>query len=338
MMRKRPYIQRALRHALIALCCLALPAMPWADIFNTASVTYQNSQGTPLSGVSNTVAIRFDAVSSLRITAVTPSIVTVGDPTVPIVLSGSFSPDAQIFWSDGTALASNWINTGRMDSLVPAGLLTSTGDFSISVRSPTLATSNAIPFNVVAFPVATFGASEYVLPIDSTLALETAVGVSFEWTFTSLPGTPAASAGSPARIIAATITHSPQVAIATLRLDRGVYTVSVIATNAAGKHSAPARTQVTLVSSDLSASRVYPNPWRAARGDTQMTFDQMPLNSTVKIFTVSARSVKTLSAPSGSVTWDLTNDSGERVASGIYLYLATDAEGHKSRGTFTVIR
>ena len=212
------------------------------------------------------------------------------------------------------------------------------GEFSISARSATIGNSNAIPFSIAPFPIATFGASEYVLPVDSTLSLERAVGVSFEWTFTSLPGTQVPANGSPARIIAATITNSPQVAIATLHLDRGVYSVSVIATNAAGKRSAPAQTQVTLVASDLSASRVFPNPWRAARGDTTMTFDQMPLNSTVKIFTVSARSVKTLSAPSGSVIWDLTNDSGEKVASGIYLYLATDAEGHKSRGTFTVIR
>jgi hypothetical protein len=93
-----------------------------------------------------------------------------------------------------------------------------------------------------------------------------------------------------------------------------------------------------LVSVDLSAARVYPNPWRAARGDGSIVFDQMPANSTVKIFTVSGRWVKTLSAPGGYVSWDLTNDSGEKVASGIYLYLITDGQGNKTRGKFVVIR
>ena len=69
-----------------------------------------------------------------------------------------------------------------------------------------------------------------------------------------------------------------------------------------------------------------------------ITFDQMPANSTVKIFTVSGRWVKTLSAPGGSVPWDLTNDAGDRVASGIYLYWIVDGQGNKTRGKLAVIR
>jgi hypothetical protein len=85
--------------------------------------------------------------------------------------------------------------------------------------------------------------------------------------------------------------------------------------------------------------RVYPNPWRASRGDHAITFDQIPAGSTVKIFTVSARWVATLTADAGGkASWNLTNDSGERVASGIYLYLITDSQGNKTRGKFTVIR
>jgi hypothetical protein len=64
----------------------------------------------------------------------------------------------------------------------------------------------------------------------------------------------------------------------------------------------------------------------------------LPAGSTVKIFTVSARLVATLQAPTGSITWPLTNDSDDRVASGIYLYLITDGQGNKTRGKFTLIR
>ncbi len=95
---------------------------------------------------------------------------------------------------------------------------------------------------------------------------------------------------------------------------------------------------ITLAGESLASVRVYPNPVRVARGDNHLMFDQMPAGSTVKIYTVSGRWVKTLPAPSGSVSWDLLNDSGDRVASGIYLYLAADAQGNKSRGKFTVIK
>jgi len=90
---------------------------------------------------------------------------------------------------------------------------------------------------------------------------------------------------------------------------------------------------------NIQSVRVYPNPWRSDRGyPSQMTFDQMTPNSTVKIFTISAHYVRTLQAPSGSVPWDLKNENGDRVASGIYLFLATDDHGNKARGKFAVIR
>jgi len=95
---------------------------------------------------------------------------------------------------------------------------------------------------------------------------------------------------------------------------------------------------VTFVSADLSAARIYPNPFRSARGDTTITFDQMPADSTIKIFTVSGRLVKTLNATLDKIPWDLTNDSGDKVASGIYLYVITDNQGNKTRGKFTIIK
>ena len=69
-----------------------------------------------------------------------------------------------------------------------------------------------------------------------------------------------------------------------------------------------------------------------------ITFDQMALGATVKIFTVSGHLVKTLTPAVNSVTWDLTNDSGDKVASGVYLYLITDGQGNKARGKLAVIK
>ncbi len=84
---------------------------------------------------------------------------------------------------------------------------------------------------------------------------------------------------------------------------------------------------------------MYPNPWRSDRHSVrQITFDQLTVNTTIKIFTVSGHWVKTLPTSSTSVIWDLTNDSGDRVASGLYMYLINTDQGQKKTGQVVVIK
>jgi len=83
---------------------------------------------------------------------------------------------------------------------------------------------------------------------------------------------------------------------------------------------------------------VYPNPWRSDRHvGKQVTFDQLAANSTIKIFTVSGHLVRTLPIASAQTSWDLTTDSGDTVASGLYVYAVSGAHGN-SRGKLAVIR
>jgi hypothetical protein len=88
--------------------------------------------------------------------------------------------------------------------------------------------------------------------------------------------------------------------------------------------------------------QVYPNPWRSDKHGTHpMTFAGLTTGTTIKIFTTSGRLVKTLGAQGsglGNLDWDLTNDKGDKVASGVYLYLITDAAGDKVKGKMAVIR
>jgi hypothetical protein len=96
---------------------------------------------------------------------------------------------------------------------------------------------------------------------------------------------------------------------------------------------------VTMVNSDLSAVRVFPDPWRAdLHAGKSITFDNLSDNSTVKLYTVSGHWIKTLPLSSSSVAWDLTNDKGDKVASGIYLYLITTDQGAKKTGKLAVIK
>jgi len=83
--------------------------------------------------------------------------------------------------------------------------------------------------------------------------------------------------------------------------------------------------------------KAYPNPWRADRhANTPVTFDNLPSGGQVKIFTVSGHQVKTL--PPGAGTWDLTNEGGDKVASGVYIFLVTDGRGGKATGKVAIIR
>jgi len=97
--------------------------------------------------------------------------------------------------------------------------------------------------------------------------------------------------------------------------------------------------QTTAPDPSLSGIKAYPSPWRSDRHSGRpIIFAGLLPSSTIKIFTVSGRWVITISAASDEVSWDLKNDSGDLVASGLYLYLINDPLGHKTVGKFAVIR
>ncbi len=181
----------------------------------------------------------------------------------------------------------------------------------------------------------------------------------FGWTFNPIDriGAPAnrgigETSQTPARPVAGSPVHAPSAArsasfttqtpqanLATAGLDLGPYVVTVTAYDAAGTASAPASAQVTLVSANLDQVRVYPNPWRSDRHAARsVTFDSLTIDTEIKIFTVSGHHVKTLPTSSSSITWDLTNESGDRVASGIYVYVLKADGGAKKTGQVVVIK
>jgi hypothetical protein len=95
-----------------------------------------------------------------------------------------------------------------------------------------------------------------------------------------------------------------------------------------------------VASGALSAGRVYPNPWRSDRhANFPVTFDGLPANATIRLYTLSGQEVKALgSNGGGQVQWDRTNKDGTAVASGIYFYSVSDASGRVSLGKLAIIR
>lgn len=79
---------------------------------------------------------------------------------------------------------------------------------------------------------------------------------------------------------------------------------------------------------DLSAVRCIPNPYRASAdweygGQRRVSFIGLPAEATIRIYTVSADHVRTLThsdSESDLEFWDLKNSDGEEVAPGVYVY------------------
>jgi len=90
--------------------------------------------------------------------------------------------------------------------------------------------------------------------------------------------------------------------------------------------------------SPLDAVRVYPNPWRKDRHTGDITFNNLPTGSRVKIFTISGHLIREMTEQTGHVLWDNRNRSGDSVASGVYIYLIQDPAGNERRGKLAIIR
>ena len=81
-------------------------------------------------------------------------------------------------------------------------------------------------------------------------------------------------------------------------------------------------------------TRIYPNPFRPNDGNPDtgvgfsagnaasgILFDQLPQNTTVKIYTITGQQVARFTAAGAARTlqWDVRNDQGSEVASGPYM-------------------
>ena len=90
---------------------------------------------------------------------------------------------------------------------------------------------------------------------------------------------------------------------------------------------------------NVSTAHVYPNPCSLRDGCNGVTFTRLTLRAVVSVFTVSGEKVRTIEKNSNidSIGWDLRNESGERVASGLYLFIVK-GEGSSRTGKLVVVR
>ncbi|MEI8134963.1 MAG: S8 family serine peptidase [bacterium] len=84
----------------------------------------------------------------------------------------------------------------------------------------------------------------------------------------------------------------------------------------------------TLTEPDLDHIMVYPNP--VTTSDNTMTFARLTAEAEIAIYTLDNRFINRIktSDRTGGVTWDLNDDSGRAVPSGVYWYHVTGKDDH----------
>jgi len=90
---------------------------------------------------------------------------------------------------------------------------------------------------------------------------------------------------------------------------------------------------------DLSSAYSFPNPFKPSSGHTIITFTNLAAQCTIRIYSVSGELVKTIQETDGDgqKTWDVKNESGEGLRSGLYLYVISSSADTK-KGKLVVVR
>ena len=89
----------------------------------------------------------------------------------------------------------------------------------------------------------------------------------------------------------------------------------------------------------MAAPHAFPVPYKA-KEHSSIFFKNLPGSGTIKIYTVVGEKVIEMHIPSGQSMYEwvgVKNASGQKVASGVYLY-RIDASGQRTTGKLVVIR
>ncbi len=185
------------------------------------------------------------------------------------------------------------------------------------------------------------------LPLDATIQAtyegdDVSAVASWKWTITqSATGSSRAAKRTAVGqdVHAQTTSRVPQLSLTGYALAAGPCTIRVEALDSFGNVLDFDQAVTTLVSANgLTGHQVYPNPWRKDKHTGQdITFSGLNADTTLKIFTVSGFLVREITGGT-TMAWDLKNDRGDKVVSGLYIYLLTDRQGSKVKGKVVVIR
>jgi hypothetical protein len=94
----------------------------------------------------------------------------------------------------------------------------------------------------------------------------------------------------------------------------------------------------SVYSENLGNVIVYPNPWKSDMGVDVITFSNLTENCKIQIYTIAGELVFEVKPDNIDYQWDLKNEKGKKVASGVYLYIISNDKGEKKTGKIVIIR
>ena len=93
-----------------------------------------------------------------------------------------------------------------------------------------------------------------------------------------------------------------------------------------------------LFADDLSNIKVYPNPYKPGLGAGGIIFDNLTENTEIRIYTIEGKLVITILPDTINYQWNVKNESGNKLSSGVYLYIISNDKGEKKTGKLAVIK
>ncbi|MEW6095662.1 MAG: Ig-like domain-containing protein [bacterium] len=86
---------------------------------------------------------------------------------------------------------------------------------------------------------------------------------------------------------------------------------------------------------------VFPNPFKPSKNHSFIYFRKFSGAITIRIFNIAGELMRTLEVPAGTpqpYAWDVKDDDGDDLATGVYIYIITNSTGDKVTGKVSVIR
>jgi hypothetical protein len=89
---------------------------------------------------------------------------------------------------------------------------------------------------------------------------------------------------------------------------------------------------------DETDAKVYPNPYSPSKGNSMRFLIDGTGGGEIKIYTISGKLVKELVVGAGEneVNWDVLNEDGNSITTGLYIYSITDGDGNKKTGKLAI--
>jgi hypothetical protein len=289
------------------------------------------------------------SVSAPSVTSLSPASKAAGSQTFFLRIVGAgFTPNAKGLWNSSSR-PTIFIDDRTLSVMISFEDVAKAGEAGVQVETP------AGRSNILRYPVSggtlrprLSGLDPAELSAGSPAVTLTLNGVDFGNSAVLLwNGSPRPTRFVDARRLVVDIPASdlasPGAALLAVRDMSGTSgTLRVVIAEAAAGQGGPETVTDPLAlgpADDYSQAMVYPNPWLSRdHAGRRIAFARLTASSRIRLFTLSARWIKTLDAPNGSAQWDLTNDAGQAVASGYYLYVIEDPTGRRHRGKLAVLR